>query len=113
MASPTQTWQEISVSAKQKLEDSIPPEWRIPSEKLPSDDVLDVTSFPAESGLLTPQELEITESLATEIISKIAKGNWNAEQVLIAFCKRASIAHQLVHPTQPPTNSPPNLTLPT
>lgn len=90
------TWQEISANAKQKVLDDIPSEWKIPTDKLPGDEVLDVTGIPAECGLLSEQELEITESFATEIVAKIAEGEWTAEDVTRAFCKRASIAHQLV-----------------
>lgn len=90
------TWQEISTKAKQKVLDDIPSEWKIPTDQLPGNEVLDVTGIPAECGLLSKQELEITESFATDIVAKIAKGSWTAEDVARAFCKRASIAHQLV-----------------
>jgi amidase len=96
MASQEEQWKTISERARRKLADSIPSEWRIPQEQLPADDVLDVTEFPAKSGLLEAKELEITESLATEIVSRIAKGEWRAVEVARAFCKRAAIAHQLV-----------------
>lgn len=89
-------WKDISARAIQKVLDDIPLEWRVPANKLPGDDVLDVTGFPAQSGVLSDLELEITESFATEIVAKLAKGEWKAESVTIAFCKRAAIAHQLV-----------------
>lgn len=89
-------WQDISAKAKQKVLDDIPSEWRIPADILPGDEVLDVTGFPAQSGILSKLELEITESFATEIVAKVAKGEWTAEDVTRAFCKRAAIAHQLV-----------------
>ncbi|CZT21591.1 related to general amidase [Ramularia collo-cygni] len=93
----TSQWQEISAKAKQKVLDDIPSEWRIPTDKVPGDDVLDVTGIPAQCGLLSQLDLEITESFATEIVAKIAKGEWSAEAVTTAFCKRASIAHQLTN----------------
>ncbi|KXT01880.1 hypothetical protein AC578_2155 [Pseudocercospora eumusae] len=95
--SSMEQWKEISAKAKQKTLDSIPAEWRLPEEKLPADDVLDVTGFPAQSGLLSKKELEITNSLATEIVAKIAKGEWSSEAVTLAFCKRAALAHQLTN----------------
>jgi amidase len=89
-------WEEISAKARQKVLDDIPSEWKVPADKLPSDDVLDVTGFPAKSGILSQQDLDITESFAVDIVAKIAKGKWSAENVTRAFCKRAAIAHQLV-----------------
>ena len=89
-------WTDISAKAQTKLRNSIPSEWRIPQDKLPGDDVLDVTGFPAQSGLLSDAELKITESYATEIVGAIAAGEWSAVEVTTAFCKRAAIAHQVV-----------------
>lgn len=96
MGSTDEQWREISTKAIQKVLDDVPLEWKIPKDKLPGDDVLDVTDVPAKCGLLSQQELDITESYATDIVAKIAKGEWTAEDVTRAFCKRAAIAHQLV-----------------
>lgn len=92
----TEEWKTISEKAKQILNDSIPTEWRIPKDKLPSDDQLNVTGVPAQCGILSEKDLEITESYATDIVKKIAAGEWKAEDVTRAFCKRAAIAHQVV-----------------
>ena len=91
-----QDWTDIAAKAQTRLRNSIPTEWRIPHHKLPQDDRLDVTGFPRECGLLTPEELKITESFATDIVGAIAAGEWTAEEVTRAFCKRAAVAHQLV-----------------
>ena len=96
-----QRWKAISAEAQEKLAASIPSEWRISQEQLPPKDQLDVTKFPAKSGLLTEQELAITDSYATDIVKKIASGDWKAEDVTRAFCKRAAIAHQLVSQPRP------------
>ena len=89
-------WEDIGAEAREKLTSSIPSEWRIPKDELPPAEQLDVTGFPAKSGLLTDNELAITDSYATQIVQNIAKGEWKAEDVTRAFCKRAAIAHQLV-----------------
>lgn len=89
-------WEDISTKAKEVLRRSIPEEWRISEDKLPPDDQKDVTDFPAKCGLLNDNELKITDSYATEIVARIATGEWKAEDVTRAFCKRAAIAHQLV-----------------
>ena len=78
---------------------SIPSEWRIPHSKLPPDSQLNVLDFPKQSGLLSDFELKITESYATEIVGAIAAGEWTAEEVTKAFCKRAALAHQVVRVT--------------
>ncbi|UJO18965.1 Putative amidase [Fulvia fulva] len=97
MGSTTEQWKEIAKKAQQKVIDDIPLEWRVPTNRLPGHDVRDVTGFPAKSGLLSEQDLEITDSYATEIVAKLAKGVWKAEDVTRAFCKRAAIAHQLTN----------------
>lgn len=91
------TWEDISERAIARTNDSIPVEWRIPKDKLPPADHLDVTGFPYQSGLFTEREIIITNSPATDIVVKIANGTWKAEEVTTAFCKRAAIAHQLVY----------------
>ena len=92
----TEPWKEISDKAKEKLSASIPPEWRISKDKLPSPEQSNVTNFPATCGILTEREAAITDSYATDIVKRIAAGEWKAEDVTWAFCKRAAIAHQLV-----------------
>jgi amidase len=91
-----QDWKEISAKAQDILANSIPLEWRIPKDILPPPEQKDVTDFPAKCGLLTEAELAITDSYATEILEKIAAGEWKAEDVCRAFCKRAAVAQQVV-----------------
>lgn len=90
-------YEKICEAKREKLANSIPVEWRIPANLLPSKDVLDVSSFPQESGLLTPEELEITGTDLIPLAAKIASGQWTAKAVTLAFCHRAAIAHQLVN----------------
>ena len=95
-------WTDIAAKAQTKLRNSIPAEYRIPLDKLPPEDQLDVTGFPAKCGLMSELELKITESYATEIVGAVAAGEWTAVEVTKAFCKRAAIAHQVVsHPASP------------
>lgn len=91
-------WTKVAIEAQQRLKESIPPAWQIALDKLPPDSRLDVTGFPAESGILSQQELDITDNFATDIVKKLAAGEWTSLQVTTAFCKRAAIAHQLVRP---------------
>ena len=93
----TDEWKQISEKAKQILNDSIPAEWRLSKDALPPEDQLDVRSVPAQSGILSKDELAITDSFATDIVANIAAGKWKAEHVTTAFCKRATIAHQVTN----------------
>jgi amidase len=90
------TWEEIGEKARERLDASIPPEWRIPKDKMPTAEQKDVTDVPFLSGLFTEREILITTSGATHIVDLIAKGEWKAQEVARAFCKRAAVAHQLV-----------------
>ncbi|RSL54301.1 hypothetical protein CEP51_014732 [Fusarium floridanum] len=55
-----------------------------------------VTSIPKECGLLSPQEIEITEAYdAVGLAAAIASKKLTAVAVATAFAKRAIIAHQL------------------
>ncbi len=91
------SWREIAAEAQARLKKSIPQEWQVAENKLPPDSRIDVTGFPSESGILSQHELHITEQLAVDIVKNLATGKWTSEEVTIAFCKRASIAHQLVN----------------
>jgi amidase len=90
------TWEDIGKQARARLDESIPSEWRVPKDKLPSADQASVLDTPADSGLFSEDELSITTSSATHIVQKIASGEWTAVDVTRAFCKRAAVAHQLV-----------------
>ena len=99
MMADKQDWTDIAAKAQTILVNSIPSEWRISPDRLPRDHELAVTDFPAKSGLLADSELKITESLAIDIVGRLAAGEWTAEEVTGAFCKRAAIAHQVVSST--------------
>jgi amidase len=59
-----------------------------------SQSVIDV---PKQCGLLTEQEIDITENYdAVALIEKIATQQFSSVAVTTAFCKRAAIAQQLV-----------------
>lgn len=85
-------WEQLAADKQTRINDSMPEEWRI--QELPTED--SVFDFPAKSGLLTDQELSITESSATDLVQQLAQGKLKAVDVTIAFCKRAALAHQLV-----------------
>jgi amidase len=56
-----------------------------------------VLQVPRECGLLSDRELNITEKYdAVALVEALAAGAFTAEEVAVAFCKRAAIAQQLV-----------------
>ncbi|KAL2061684.1 hypothetical protein VTL71DRAFT_7061 [Oculimacula yallundae] len=90
-------WEAQAEKSRKVLRDSIQQQWLLPQDKIPSPDRLRVLSIPEESGLLTVKELEITESNATQLVEEMGAGNWSAEEVTIAFLKRATIGHQILN----------------
>ncbi|KAL1964320.1 hypothetical protein VTN77DRAFT_7140 [Rasamsonia byssochlamydoides] len=86
-------WEQLAADKRAQIDKSIPAEWKI-QNKPEGDSVLD---FPAKSGILSPKELEITNTSATELVAKLASGELKSVDVTLAFCKRAALAHQLVN----------------
>ncbi|CAF0864129.1 unnamed protein product [Rotaria sordida] len=65
---------------------------------LPGSSLLDVSNIPRQCGLLSNDEINITENYtATQLVTLMALGQLTAEQVLRAYLKRAGIAHQLTN----------------
>jgi amidase len=88
------SWREIAAKKKQEQIDCLPKDWLI---ELPPDSQLDVLSVPRQCGLLTEEELEITECHIEHLLSNLASAKWSSYQVTSAFYKRATLAHQLVN----------------
>jgi hypothetical protein len=55
-----------------------------------------VIDFPRKSGLLSERELSITALSATQLVAKMGAAKLKAEEVVVAFLKRAVLGHQLV-----------------
>lgn len=87
-------WKTRCAARKQAQVEYIPPEWIIP--KVP-DTQLNVLDVPVRCGLLTPMEVEITETRDVgEILRMLHSAKWSSEDVTRAFYKRAIVAHQVV-----------------
>ncbi|PWY84806.1 amidase [Aspergillus heteromorphus CBS 117.55] len=98
MPSPT-TWQEKAQQKRTTAAAKIPVEWLIPSSDLTrlQATYTNMLSIPEQTGLLTPLDIEITSTgSATALLSSLASQKYTAEEVTLAFCKRAAIAQQLV-----------------
>lgn len=88
-------YQKIAAEKRLQRSSEIPEDWLIPTGLYR--DATNVLEVPSTCGVLNGVELEITSKYdATALLEKLKTGVWSAEQVTIAFCKRAAIAQQLV-----------------
>jgi amidase len=78
----------------------IPKEWQLPSKYLENVDAssqLNVLDISRSCGILNEKEIDITENYdATALLDKMASKQFSSYDVVLAFCKRAAIARQLV-----------------
>lgn len=99
MGSQTLNWEEKVANKRAAQLKCIPEAWHLPESYLKearsgTDGVLKV---PRECGLLSAQELHITEDYDVVGLSeKLQSGELSSKDVITAFCKRAAVAHQLV-----------------
>ncbi|KAI1387484.1 amidase [Hypoxylon trugodes] len=91
------SWQELQAAKEAERDSRIPSEWKLKKEYFPPEDIVDLRPFVNSCEILSPAELAITseEYDATSLAAAIAKGKFTAEEVVIAFCKRAAVGHQL------------------
>lgn len=91
------SWQEIAAANQKHVLDAIPSKWKLnPEQKEKYSKLTDVRPVPRDCGLLTAEQLEITESKAVDILANLKSKKWSSVQVTQAFCGRAAIAHQMV-----------------
>ncbi|WEW61500.1 amidase [Emydomyces testavorans] len=89
-------WKPAVLKKRMQQKASIPKEWHLLSP-VPSD-VVNTKEFIDSSTLLSPEEKAITNITdATVLLSKLASRELSSEQVALAFCKRAALAHQLTN----------------
>jgi amidase len=94
MGSVEPAWKPKAIKKREAQLASIPKRWRLP-EPLPKPK--NTYDYLKKSGVLTEDELEITETTdATILLRKMASGALSAVQVASAFAKRAAIAQQLI-----------------
>jgi len=94
-------WQDRAADKRARIQASIPKEWLVqnPESKTSAVDLI------ASSDLLTPKEVEITRSAATDLVKKMSTGELTSVDVTLAFCKRAALVHQAVsiaYPSEKP-----------
>jgi amidase len=86
-------WKDLANDKKRRQLESIPKEWLI---VVPPDEVVDVTKYPEDCGLLSAKDIQITNTGLDDLLRKLASGEWSSVEVTTAFYKRAIVAHQLV-----------------
>jgi amidase len=99
-----QSWEIFGAKYKQSCFEKIPSEWRLPSQYLElsnsGNSTANVLRIPRECGLLTSEEIELTENNdATSLLESLRSGQVTSLAVTTALCKRAAIAQQLVSST--------------
>ena len=95
------SWQDAASRAQAGVYDTIPAKWRLSPAQLKLAEDANVMNVPLTCGILTPEQLAITEQTATELLTKLASGKLTSVDVTEAFCARAAIAHQLVRQSSP------------
>lgn len=86
-------WQEIAQIAQEVRDKSIA-QVQPTVPEVPEDLPLNVTSIPKQ--LLTPREIEITETTPEILVQKLASGEWTCVEVTNSFLRRAGLAQKLV-----------------
>jgi amidase len=98
---PIADWQELAESKRQSVAAKISKEWLLPTSltsQYTETSTLNVLDVPRSCGLMTEQELSITEDHdATALIQLMSTGKLKSIDVVTAICKRAAIAQQCVH----------------
>ncbi|KAJ5580029.1 uncharacterized protein N7459_006014 [Penicillium hispanicum] len=90
-------WQHQAQKGRDILHNSVPKQWLLPADQLPPAAQKNVLDFPRQSGLLSERELTITDMSATQLVSEMGTGKLSAEEVVVAFLKRAVLGHQLLN----------------
>ncbi|RAK84389.1 alpha-glucosidase [Aspergillus costaricaensis CBS 115574] len=93
----TPLWEQRAAQ-KRAARDSLVSKWQPgPMPPLRPDETY-VKDFPNRCGLLTDEQLTITETPPSQLLSHLSSGYWSAESVTRAFIARATIAHYLTNP---------------
>jgi hypothetical protein len=88
------TWEDISKGKQAARAAAIPAAWRLKTTPPVGSNVMNI---PRECGILTPEEVKITETSAVDLVAAMVNKQYTSEQVTVAFSKRAAIAQQLTN----------------
>ncbi|KAI3393113.1 hypothetical protein diail_4711 [Diaporthe ilicicola] len=90
-------WGKYSKISIDIRDNSIPKQWLLEPDRLPSKEQRTVLSVPADSGTMTPEEIEMTESDVQQLLEAYGARKWRVRQVVTAFLKKAVIMNQLTN----------------
>ena len=97
MSEPPNNYSTIAAKKREQRQKKIPQDWLLTKDYNGISNFMDI---PSTCGILSDVECDITSNHdATALLEKMKNGEWSAEQVTTAFCKRAAIAQQLVRKT--------------
>ncbi|KAK2746972.1 hypothetical protein FQN57_002544 [Myotisia sp. PD_48] len=91
-----QNWKDVSAIAQKRRDDAIAKFWAIPDineAELPND----LRAYPRTSGLLSAEELEITNADTATLLQRIKDGKLTSVVATTAFCKASVIAQKLTN----------------
>lgn len=97
LTAETPIWEQRA-ARKRASRDAEIRKWQPGAVRSPKPDETYLKDFPLHCGLLTQEQVQITESSPSHLLSKLSSGHWSAEVVLRAFIARATIAHYLTNP---------------
>lgn len=89
-------WQQVAARKREKLTSKIPEAWRLPQHVLEEAKKQRRLTGNFIESLLDEDTLEITSLDSTKIVESIRNRSLTSVEVTRAFCKRITIAHQLV-----------------
>ncbi|POS79260.1 amidase [Diaporthe helianthi] len=78
-------------------DESIPKEWLLEPEHLPSKEQHSVLDVPEGSGSLTAEEIEMTNADVDSLLEAYQTHKWTVRQVTTAFLKKAVVINQLTN----------------
>ena len=87
----------VLVAKESKRRDSTFPKWYFELSEAP-EGVLDVTSLPEKSGVLSAKDIEITNLDGCGVVEAIRNKKYTCVDVIEAFSKRALLAQKYVTP---------------
>lgn len=88
------SWRAVGQRAQNTVLESIAARWRLNPKQ--HGDLTDVTHVPQECGLMTKDQLDITELSVIELLDRQKFREVKASEVLEAFAAQVAIAHQFV-----------------
>jgi amidase len=89
-------WQCVAQAKTKATLAKIPPQWVLPEAVLKEAASMRNITGPFIRTFLNEKEVTITEAPTAQLVRHIRSRQYTANEVALAYCKRAAFAHQLV-----------------